>query len=77
MSNGSNPHSITQSKLVDPSASRVLGAATDNASALCWNTSFGGLQTGAIKALGRIFDHRSPHNLNALVRLVSQHRTNG
>ena len=42
--------------------------------ALFWNTALGGLQTGAIMALGRIFDHRSPHNLNTLVRLVSQHR---
>jgi hypothetical protein len=42
--------------------------------ALFWNTTLGGLQTGAIMALGRIFDHRSAHNLNTLVRLVSQHR---
>jgi hypothetical protein len=45
-----------------------------DANALFWNTSLAGLQTGAIMALGRIFDRRSPHNLNTLVRLVLQHR---
>ena len=43
--------------------------------ALFWNTMLGGVQTAAIMALGRIFDHHSPHNINTLVRLVCQHRT--
>jgi hypothetical protein len=42
--------------------------------ALFWNTLLGGAQTGAIMTLGRIFDHRSPHNINTLIRLVNQHR---
>lgn len=51
---------------------RVFRLLDENA--LFWNTTLGGLQTGAIMALGRIFDHRSPHNLITLVRLASQHR---
>ncbi|MGD0498664.1 MAG: hypothetical protein ABSC23_09545 [Bryobacteraceae bacterium] len=42
--------------------------------ALFWNTLLGGAQTGAIMTLGRIFDHRSPHNINTLIRLMNQHR---
>ncbi|MBZ5727973.1 MAG: hypothetical protein LAP87_23645 [Acidobacteriia bacterium] len=41
-----------------------------DANALFWNTLLGGAQTGAIITLGRIFDHRSPHNINTLVRLA-------
>src|ERR1700693_4847968 len=43
--------------------------------ALFWNTLLGGAQTPPIMTLGRIFDHRSPHNLNTLLRLTTQHRT--
>ena len=52
---------------------RVFRMLDENA--LFWNTTLGGLQTGAIMALGRIFDHQSPHNINTLIRLTGQHRT--
>jgi hypothetical protein len=51
---------------------RVFRMLDDNA--LFWSTMLGGAQTAAIMALGRIFDHRSPHNINTLIRLVNQHR---
>src|SRR5579872_6787368 len=43
--------------------------------ALFWNTLLGGAQTGAIMALGRIFDHKSPHNINVVMRIVSERRS--
>jgi hypothetical protein len=52
---------------------RVFRMLDENA--LFWNTTLGGLQTGATMALGRIFDHQSPHNINTFVRLTGQHRT--
>ena len=43
--------------------------------ALFWNTLLAGAQTGAIIALGRIFDHEAPHNISTLMRLANQDRT--
>jgi hypothetical protein len=39
-----------------------------NRTAMFWNTCTGALQTSTIIALGRIFDKRSPHNLDALLK---------
>ncbi len=52
---------------------RVFRTLDENA--LFWNTLLGGLQTEAIMTIGRIFDRRSPHNVNTLMRLASQHRS--
>jgi hypothetical protein len=51
---------------------RIFQMLDDNA--LFWNTALAGLQTGAIMALGRIFDQHSPHNLTTLVRLAAQNK---
>jgi hypothetical protein len=41
--------------------------------ALFWNTVVGGVQAAAMIALGRIFDQRSPHNLDVLIGLTERH----
>lgn len=40
-----------------------------NRAPVFWNTSVAALQQAAFMALGRIFDQRSPHNVDRLVRL--------
>ncbi len=44
-----------------------------NQAALFWNTSLGALQTAAFMALGRVFDQKSPHNLDVLIRMAQNH----
>jgi hypothetical protein len=44
-----------------------------NKAPLFWNTSLGALQTAAFMALGRIFDQKSPHNLDVLIRIAQKH----
>ena len=44
-----------------------------NQAPLFWNTSLGALQTAAFMALGRIFDQKSPHNLDVLIRMAQKH----
>lgn len=44
-----------------------------NEAPLFWNTSLGALQTAAFMALGRIFDQKSPHNLDVLIRMAQKH----
>ena len=43
-----------------------------NQAPLFWNTSLGALQTAAFMALGRIFDQKSPHNLDGLIRMAQK-----
>jgi hypothetical protein len=38
---------------------------------LFWNTVVGALQTSALIALGRIFDQKSPHNLDKVLHIAS------
>jgi hypothetical protein len=45
-------------------------AALLNRAPLFWNTCLGGLQAAAFIALGRVFDLKSPHNLEKLLRMV-------
>ena len=52
---------------------RVLAAL--NRTPLFWRTVAGGLQTAAFVAMGRVFDQRSPHNIDALIRLAQQQRS--
>src|SRR5208337_4560616 len=44
-----------------------------NRAPLFWNTAPGALQTAAFMALGRVFDHNSPHNLSVLLRMAQEH----
>ena len=41
-----------------------------NRAPLFWNTCMGALQTSAFIALGRVFDLKSPHNLERVLRLA-------
>jgi hypothetical protein len=41
-----------------------------NKAPLFWNTSLGALQTAAFIALGRVFDQKSTHNLDRLLRVA-------
>ncbi len=41
-----------------------------NQAPLFWNTALGALQTASFIALGRVFDQRSPHNVDALLRIA-------
>jgi AbiU2 len=41
-----------------------------NTSPLFWSTVLGGLQTAAFVALGRVFDQKSTHNVDQLIRLA-------
>jgi AbiU2 len=45
-----------------------------NRTPLFWNTSLGALQTATFIALGRVFDWKTRHNLNALLELADQNR---
>lgn len=44
-----------------------------NQAPLFWNTSLDALQTAAFIALGRVFDQRSAHNLDALIGMAQTH----
>ena len=46
-----------------------------NRAPLFWNTCLGALQTSAFIALGRVFDSDSLHNVNQLLRLAQDNRT--
>lgn len=46
-----------------------------NRAPLFWNTCLGALQASAFIALGRVFDSDSPHNINQLLRLAQDNRT--
>lgn len=41
-----------------------------NTAPLFWNTSLGSLQTAAFIALGRVFDQRSTHNVDRVLRIA-------
>ncbi len=41
-----------------------------NTAPLFWNTNLGALQTAAFMALGRVFDQKSTHNLDQLLRIA-------
>jgi hypothetical protein len=43
-----------------------------NEAPLFWNTCLGALQTGAFIALGRVFDQKSPHNLDRLLGIAQK-----
>jgi len=45
-----------------------------NENPLFWNTVSGALQTAAVIAIGRVFDQRSPHNLDKVLRLAQDNR---
>jgi len=44
-----------------------------NQAPLFWNTTLGVLQTAAFMALGRVFDQKSAHNLDVLIRMAQKH----
>jgi hypothetical protein len=44
-----------------------------NQAPLFWNTNLGALQTAAFMALGRVFDQKSAHNLDVLIRMAQNH----
>lgn len=46
-----------------------------NENALFWNTVLGALQQGAFIALGRIFDQKSQHNIDKLLKLAQSNRS--
>jgi HEPN superfamily AbiU2-like protein len=43
-----------------------------NEAPLFWNTSLGALQSAAFVTLGRIFDQKSPHNVDRLLQIARQ-----
>ena len=45
-----------------------------NQAPLFWNTISGALQTAALIALGRVFDQRSAHNLDRVLRIAQDNR---
>lgn len=45
-----------------------------NEAPLFWNTSLGALQTATFIALGRVFDQKSPHNLDKVLRIAQDNR---
>jgi hypothetical protein len=46
-----------------------------NRAPLFWNTCLGALQGSAFIALGRVFDSDSPHNINQLLRIAQDNRS--
>lgn len=46
-----------------------------NENPLFWNTVSGALQTAAVITIGRVFDQRSPHNLDKVVHLAQDNGT--
>jgi hypothetical protein len=46
-----------------------------NRAPLFWNTCLGALQASAFIALGRVFDSNSPHNINKLLKIAQDNRT--
>jgi HEPN superfamily AbiU2-like protein len=45
-----------------------------NNAPLFWNTALGAFQTAAFIVLGRIFDQRSPHNIDQVLRIAQKHQ---
>ena len=45
-----------------------------NKTALFWNTTMGSLQTSFFIVLGRIFDQRSKHNIDKLIRIAQDNK---
>jgi hypothetical protein len=45
-----------------------------NRAPLFWNTNLAALQSGIFITLGRIFDQRSPHNIDTVLRLAERNR---
>jgi hypothetical protein len=46
-----------------------------NRAPLFWNTCLGALQASAFITLGRVFDSNSPHNINQLLKVAQDNRT--
>jgi hypothetical protein len=46
-----------------------------NRAPLFWNTCLGAMQASAFIVLGRIFDSNSPHNINQLLKVAQDNRT--
>ena len=46
-----------------------------NENALFWNAVLGALLSAAVMAIGRVFDQRSPHNLDKVLHLAEDNRT--
>lgn len=44
-----------------------------NRNALFWVTASGAMQSGAIIAMGRSFDQRSPHNVDRVIKIAQDH----
>ena len=45
-----------------------------NTTPLFWNTAMGAFQTAFFITLGRIFDQKSPHNIDRLLKLAQENR---